>query len=130
MRGHVASGRRRAGRRDLRPVVASFVLLVGLSCAWAFAGITIRQNALDRAIARTQAEIVVEQQRQTQLEASAAEKKSADYVIEKARSLGWMWPWEAMVVVEQDRADANASIGAKARPSRFDRWMTLLFGAR
>ena len=130
VRGQASGGRRRAARRDLRPLVASFVLLVGLACAWAFAGITIRQNALDRAIARTQAEIVTEQQRQTRLEASAAEKRSADYVIEKARSLGWMWPWEAMVVVEQDRADANAAMDERARPSRIERWTALFFGTR
>ena len=116
--------------RSLRPLVASFVLVLGLACAWAFAGITIRENALAREITATQAQIAAEEAKQTQLEASAAEKQTADYIVERARSLGWVWPWEAMIAVEQVRADQNAASDASSRPSRIQRWIALFFGSR
>ncbi len=126
----MTAGRRRRTRRSLRPLVAAFVLTLGLGCSWAFAGITVRENALQRAIVRTQAEIAAEEARRTHLEASAAQKKTPDYIIERARSLGWMWPWEAMVVVEQDRADANAATDEKTRPGRLQRWIAVFVGSR
>lgn len=122
--------RRRRSPRSLRPIVAGLVLAVGLLSAWTFAGITIRENALARSTVRTQAQIAAEEQRRTDLEASVAEKRTEDYIIERARSLGWVWPWEAMIAVEQDRATRNEATAEDARPSRVQRWIALLVGQR
>ena len=86
---------------------------------------TIRENALARNIDALKGEIGAEQARNTQLQASAAEKQSTDYIVEKAKQLGWVWPWEALIAVQRDataRADATA-LGE--RPSRVARWITL-----
>ncbi len=128
MRG-VRTHRRRRSPRSLRPLVAALVLAVGLLSAWAFAGITIRENALARLTSQTQAQIAAEERRRTTLEASVAQKRTEDYVAERARSLGWAWPWEAIIAVEQERAARNEATPEEARPSRVQRWVALLLGA-
>ncbi len=121
---------RRRSRRSLRPVVAAAVLLGGLVLAFAFAGVTIQENALAREIRALNAQIVLEQGKQASLEQSAAEKKTTDYVIDKAKSLGFVWPWEALIAVQRD-ADARAqSVSANERPPRIVRWVALFIGTR
>ncbi len=102
--------------------------MLGLACAWAFAGITIRENALDRLKAETQAQIATEETRRTQLEGSVAEKQTSEYIVGKARSLGWVWPWEAIIAVEQDRAARTEATETSARPGRVQRWVALFVG--
>jgi len=106
------------------------VLLVGLLVASAFASVTIQENALARTIADLNVQIAAEQARGAQLAASATEKRSADYIVEKAKYLGWVWPWEALIAVQRS-GDVHAQATAQGeRPSRIVRWITLFVGAR
>lgn len=123
-------GRRRRSRRLLRPFVAAAVLLGGLVLASAFAGVTIQENALAREIRALNAQIALEQGKQASLEQSAAEKKTTDYVIDKAKSLGFVWPWEALIAVQRD-ADARAqTTTVSERAPRIMRWISLFIGSR
>jgi len=106
------------------------VLALGLVLASAFAGVTIQENALARTIADLNAQIADEQAHGASLQASAAEKKTTDYVIEKAKQLGWVWPWEALIAVQRD-ANARAQATPQSeRPSRIVRWISLFVGTR
>jgi len=105
------------------------VFVVGLLLSWSFASVTIQANALAREIDANKSAIAAEQARREQLQASLAEKKGTDYVIEKAKQLGWVWPWEALIAVQRDptaRGDATQA----ERPSRVMRWITLFIGPR
>jgi hypothetical protein len=120
--------RRRGSERSLRPAAALAVLLGGLVLASAFASVTIQENALARTIDDLNAQITLEQGRNAQLAASAAEKKTPDYIVEKGKELGWVWPWEALISVQRS-ADAHAQATAQnERPSRMVRWITLFIG--
>lgn len=111
-------------------MIAAGVLALGLVLASAFAGVTIQENALARTIADLDRQIAAEQARGAALQASAAEKRSRDYVIEKAKQLGWVWPWEALIAVQRD-ADARAQQTPQGeRPSRVSRWVSLFIGTR
>lgn len=98
--------------------------------ASAFASITIQENALARTIDDLNAQIAFEQGRNAQLAASAAQKKTPDYIVDKGKELGWVWPWEALISVQRS-ADARAQVAAQSeRPSRVLRWITLFIDAR
>jgi hypothetical protein len=103
---------------------------MGLVLSWAFAGVTIRENALARNVDALRGEISAEQARNTALQASAAEKQSTDYVVEKAKQLGWVWPWEALIAVQRDPGSRTNATTQGERPSRVVGWITLLVGAK
>lgn len=122
--------RKTARGRSSRPLIAAGVLALGLVLASAFAGVTIQENALARTIADLDRQIAAERARGAALQASALEKRSQDYVIEKAKQLGWVWPWEALIAVQRD-ADARAQETSHGeRPSRITRWVSLFIGTR
>ena len=106
------------------------MLVVGLVLAWSFTTVTIRENALARNIDALKSDISAEQARNTQLQASAAEKQSTDYIVEKAKQLGWVWPWEALIAVQRDAASRTNAISLNERPSRIARWITLFVGVK
>jgi len=110
--------------------VAVAVLVGGLVLASAFATVTIQENALARTINDLNAQIGYEQAYRAQLQASAAEKKTSDYVIEKAKQLGWVWPWEALIAVQRDANARAQSTVSSERPSRITRWVALFVGTR
>ena len=114
----------------LRPAAAVAVLVIGLVLASAFASVTIQENALARTIDELNTQIAYEQAYSAQLQADAAVKKSTDYVIEKAKYLGWVWPWEALIAVQRDATARAQSTPASERPSRMVRWIGLFLGAR
>ena len=115
---------------SLRPAAAVAVLVIGLVLASVFASVTIQENALARTIDELKTQIANEQAYSAQLQASAAEKKSTDYVIEKAKGLGWVWPWEALIAVQRDANARAQSTPASGRPSRMARWVALFVGPR
>ena len=90
--------------------------------------VTIQENALARDIDATKASIASEQARNAQLQASLAEKKGTDYVIEKAKQLGWVWPWEALIAVQRNPSSRDANAAQVERPSRLMRWITVFIG--
>ena len=121
---------RRRSTRSVRPLVAAAVLAGGLVLSSAFAGVTIQENALARTITDLNGQIGAEQARNAALQAAVAEKKSGDYVIDKAKDFGFVWPWETLIAVERD---ANARLQAtpvSERPSRVARWVALFVGTR
>ena len=121
---------RRSSRRSARPLVAAGILAGGLVLSFAFAGVTIQGNALARSIDELNVQIAQEQARRASLEQSAAEKRTADYVVEKAKQYGWVWPWEAIIAVQRD-ANARAQQPVRSdRPSRIERWVALFVGTR
>jgi hypothetical protein len=128
-----AHARRRGATRRLdpsRPLAAAAVLAFGLVLSWSFASVTIRENALARNIDALKSDIGAEQARNTQLQASAAEKQSTDYIVEKAKQLGWVWPWEALIAVQRDNASRANATTQSERPSRIARWITLFVGVK
>jgi hypothetical protein len=120
----------RKAARSLRPLVAVAVLVGGLVLASAFATVTIQENALARTINDLNAQIGYEQAYRAQLQTSNAEKKTSDYVIEKAKQLGWVWPWEALIAVQRDANARDQATSQSERPSRIDRWIALFVGTR
>ena len=103
------------------------MFVIGFALSWAFAGVTIQANALARDIDANRSAIAAEQARRSQLEASLAEKKGADYIIEKGKQLGWVWPWEALIAVQRD-ASARDLTPQADRPSTLMRWIALFIG--
>ena len=120
----------RKSNRSFRPLVAVAVLVGGLVLASAFATVTIQENALARTISDLNAQIGYEQAYRAQLQTSNAEKKTSDYVIEKAKQLGWVWPWEALIAVQRDANARDRSTAQSERPSRITRWIALFVGTR
>jgi cell division protein FtsB len=122
--------RSRRRPRSLRPVVAAGVLGLGLVCAAAFTGVTTQEHALARSITALQSDIAAEQARNTQLQASAAEKLTPEYVSEKAKQLGFVKPGEALIAVERDSKSPDGARDASGQPSRIAKWVVLFFGGR
>jgi cell division protein FtsL len=122
--------RTKSSRLPLRPAAALAVLVIGLVLSSMFASVTIQENALARTIDELKTQIGYEQAYSAQLQASAAEKKSTDYLIEKAKQLGWVWPWEALIAVQRDANARAQSTPASERPSRTSRWLALFAGTR
>jgi hypothetical protein len=129
--GHMTRTRRHKRRfAPARPLIAAAVLSIGLVIAMAFAGVTIQENALERTITGLNAEISSAEAYRAQLQASNAEKKTTDYVVEKAKQLGWVWPWEALISVQRDAEARALATPASERPSRVSRWITLFTHTR
>ena len=116
--------------RSLRPVVATAVLALGLVCAAAFTGITVQANALERAKAVLTEEIAAAQAQNAQLEASIAQKKTADYLVQKAQDYDFIKQGEGLIAVERSAPTASAPRADGGRASRAARWVQLFFGAR
>ena len=114
----------------MRPVVATAVLALGLVCAAAFTGITVQANALERAKDALSADIAVEQARNAALDASIAQKKTTDYLIQKAQDYDFIKQGEGLIAVERSPASAGAPHDGAGRASRVTRWIQLFFGTR
>ena len=114
----------------MRPVVATAVMALGLVCAAAFTGITVQANALERAKGVLSDEIAAEQARYAQLETSVAEKKTTDYLIQKAQDYDFVKQGEGLIAVERSTPTASAAHTDAGRASRVARWIELFFGTR
>ncbi|MGH2493056.1 MAG: hypothetical protein ACRDF9_16295 [Candidatus Limnocylindria bacterium] len=117
-------------RRSMRPVVATAVLALGLVCAAAFTGITVQANALERAKSVLSEDIVAEEARKAQLEASVAQKTTTDYLIQKAQDYDLVKPGEGLIAVERSGSSTSATHADGGRASRIARWIELFFGTR
>jgi cell division protein FtsB len=106
------------------------VLALGLVCAAAFTGITVQANALERAKGVLGDEIAAERARNTQLEASIAQKKTTDYLIQKAQDYDFVKRGEGLIAVERGAPTASSPRVDAGRASRLVRWIQLFFGTR
>ena len=111
-------------------MVATAVLALGLVCAAAFTGITVQANALERAKGVLTTEIAAEQARNAQLEASVAQKKTTDYLVQKAQDYDFIKRGEGLIAVERSAPTASAPRADGGRASRVVRWIQLFFGTR
>jgi cell division protein FtsB len=116
--------------RSLRPVAAAAVLALGLVCAAAFTGITVQANALERAKGVLNVEIATAQAMNDQLAASIAQKKTTDYLIQKAQDYDFVKQGEGLIAVERSGPSANSPHVDAERASRIARWIQLFFGTR
>ncbi len=116
--------------RSMRPVVATAVLSLGLVCAAAFTGITMQANALERAKGVLSDEIAAEEARNAQLEASIAQKKTTDYLIQKAQDYDFVKRGEGLIAVERSAPSASAPHADGGRAGHLARWIQLFFGSR
>jgi cell division protein FtsB len=121
---------RAARSRRMRPVVATAVLALGLVCAAAFTGITVQANALERAKGVLNDEIAAAQAQNAALEASVAQKKTTDYLIQKAQDYDFVKQGEGLIAVERSSPTASGAHSDGGRASRVMRWIQLFFGAR
>jgi hypothetical protein len=114
----------------MRSVVATAVLGLGLVGAAAFTGVTVQANALERAKGVLADEIAAEQARSARLEASIAQKKTTDYLIQKAQDYDFVKQGEGLIAVERSPATAGGPRVDAGRASRVARWIQLFFGTR
>ena len=114
----------------MRPVVATAVVALGLVCAAAFTGITVQANALERAKGVLSDEIAAEQARNARLEASIAQKKTTDYLIQKAQDYDFIKQGEGLIAVERSTPTAGPPRVDGGRASRIVRWLQLFLGTR
>jgi cell division protein FtsB len=114
----------------MRPVVATAVIALGLVCAAAFTGITVQANALERAKGALADEIAAEQARNAALEASIAQKKTTDYLVQKAQDYDFIKQGEGLIAVERSPGSPSAAHVDAERASRLTRWVQLFFGTR
>lgn len=126
----VRARRGRHASRGGRGLAAAAVLVVGIGLAFAFAGITVQENALAHDINALNAQITAEQAKNRQLQADAALKRTPDYIVDKAKDYGFVWPWETLIAVQRD-AEAHANdVPVDRRPVRVLRWVALFLGTR
>ena len=130
--GLIGRGAARAAGLEVPPLPfdATAVLSLGLVCAAAFTGITVQANALERAKGVLSDEIAAEEARNAQLEASIAQKKTTDYLIQKAQDYDFVKQGEGLIAVERSAPSANVPRVDGGQASRVARWIKLFFGTR
>ena len=125
--------RARSGRAAVRalgrPSLAMLLLFAGLLLASAFVAIEIQRNALARDAAAYRTDLAAAAAYNQQLTADVATKKTDDYVVNKARDLGYVLPGEALIGVQHDVTPA-AVIANAPSVSRAQKWLALFFGPR
>jgi cell division protein FtsB len=105
--------------------------LAGLVLAAAFVGLTVQGNAIAREIASYRNDLAADQAQHDTLAAQIVNKKTSDYVQEKARDYGYIAPNEALIAVQRNgqASDALARTVSEG-PSRIARWFAFFFGPR
>jgi cell division protein FtsB len=111
----------------VRQLVAIGVLAVGLLLAAAFAGVAMQGNAVDRESAQLRAEIAALQADLASKQAAVAEKQTDQYVVDKARELGFVRPGEALVAVQPDVGSGRSVVADVGGPARIAKWWALFF---
>lgn len=133
MRGRARRGARSgrslvaAVRRAARQALAVALLGLGLLLAAAFVAVAVQGNAVAREAASLRAEIAALQLTQAALESTAAQRATDDYVVDRARDLGYVRPGEALIAVQRDAARAAVRSSDEGVPGRFARWFALFF---
>lgn len=113
-------------RRYLRQTVAVGVLGACLLVAAAFVGVAVQGNAVARDASSVQSEITALESSLARKQAQIAERQTDQYLVDKARDLGFVRPGEALVAVQRDGPRAVAAAVA-AQPGRLAKWWGLFF---
>lgn len=120
-------GVRRRLTRLVRPLLATVLLTTCLLLALAFVAIAVQGNAVAREVTATKAEIALLQAERAARQAAVSIMGSDDYVLQRARDIGYVKPGESLIAVQ--RADvAPAVVAPNQRTSgRLARWLALFF---
>ena len=113
---------RRFARQTLAVAVLAACLLVGA----AFVAVAVQGNAVARDASAMQSEIAALEKDLARKQALIAERQTDQYLVDKARDLGFVRPGEALVAVQRDGARA-AEDAVAAGPGRLAKWWSLFF---
>lgn len=113
-------------RRFARQTVAVAVLAACLLVAAAFVAIAVQGNAVARDASALRSEIAALEADLGRKQAMIAERQTDEYLVDKARDLGFVRPGEALVAVQRDGARA-AEDAVAAQPGRLAKWWSLFF---
>lgn len=113
-------------RKLARQTVAVAVLGACLLVAAAFVGVAVQGNAVARDASSVQAQIASLESDLARKQALIAERQTDQYLVDKARDLGFVRPGEALVAVQRDGPRA-AEDAVAAQPGRFAKWWGLFF---
>lgn len=113
-------------RRFARQTIAVAVLAVCLLVAAAFVAIAVQGNAVARDASGMRSEITALEADLARKQATIADRQTDQYLVDKARDLGFVKPGEALVAVQRDGARA-AEDAVAAQPGRLAKWWSLFF---
>ena len=113
-------------RRFARQTVAVAVLAACLLVAAAFVAVAVQGNAVARDASTIQSEIAALEGDLVRKRAMIAERQTDQYLVDKARDLGFVRPGEALVAVERGGARAIEDAVAAA-PGRLAKWWSVFF---
>lgn len=113
-------------RRFVRQTVAVAVLAACLLVAAAFVAVAVQGNAVARDASTIQSEIAALEGDLVRKRAMIAERQTDQYLVDKARDLGFVRPGEALVAVERGGARAIEDAVAAA-PGRLAKWWSVFF---
>lgn len=113
-------------RRFARQTVAVTVLGACLLVAAAFVAVAVQGNAVARDASAIQSEITSLESSYARKQAQITERQSDQYLVDKARDLGFVKPGEALVAVQRDGPRAVEDAVAAA-PGRLAKWWGLFF---
>lgn len=113
-------------RRFTREAIAAAVLAGCLLLAAAFTAVAVQGNAVARDDAALRSEIAALERDLERKQATIAERQTDQYLVDKARELGFVRPGEALVAIQRegDRAVARA---VAAGPGRLTKWWAVFF---
>ena len=94
--------------------------------AAAFVAVAVQGNAVARDASTMQAEIAALEGDLARKQAMIAERQTDQYLVDKARDLGFVRPGEALVAVQRDGAKAVEDAVA-AQPGRLAKWWSVFF---
>jgi len=113
-------------RRFARQTIAVTVLAGCLLVAAAFVAVAVQGNAVARDASAMQSEIAALEGELARKQALIAERQTDQYLVDKARDLGFVRPGEALVAVQRDGARA-AEDAVAAAPGRLAKWWSVFF---
>lgn len=113
-------------RRFARQTVAVAVLAACLLITAAFVAVAVQGNAVARDASAVQSKIASLENDLARKQAQIAERQTDQYLVDKARDLGFVRPGEALVAVQRDGPRAVEDAVA-AQPGRLAKWWGLFF---
>src|SRR5688572_18643455 len=113
-------------RRFARQTIAVAVLAACLLVGAAFVAVAVQGNSVARDASAMQSEIAALESDLARKQALIAERQTDQYLVDKARDLGFVRPGEALVAVQRDGARA-AEDAVAVGPGRLAKWWSVFF---